>query len=461
LWLPHEGQKPILRALFHENVKDIFVQAGRNFGKTEVVAYALWRYAMLTPGSENYYFAPFIKQAKEILWASGRLQTLGPKSWLQGDPNATEARITFKNGAFIKLDGSDNIEAYRGVKPRGLVVYDEFKDFRPGFYEAFDPNRAMYNSPLIVIGTPPEIECHYTELAETYKNDASKRYFHAPTRSNPYVSKEWLEKKEKELLARGESDTWEREYEARFVRGGRSTIFPMFNPHYHVSPHDKILAEIEKTKWDMEWVLSVDPATISTFGGLVACANPYTRQLYICAELYESTQANTSVTQIVPRLQELKAECFSYSLDQKDRWEERWLQVCDEAEAWFINEALDRFSESFHRTSKATNDKEYGISLIRDLMIHKKIIISDRCENLIREISNYVRSDSGRIAKKNDHVLDCLRYLLHALNYSLNESVPANDTLPLERRDRMIEISARDSMLEEERMDDSLLYEYF
>jgi len=51
------------------------------------------------------------------------------------------------------------------------------------------------------------------------------------------------------------------------------------------------------------------------------------------------------------------------------------------------------------------------------------LTISDRCENLMWEIENYVRDENGRIPKKNDHLLDCFRYLLTCSRYEINEDV--------------------------------------
>ena len=149
-WQPHPAQVAIGKALLHDRKRDVFAQCGRNFGKTELVAYLLWRWAWTFPGSENYYFSPYMKQSREILWSSRRVQELGPSEWIS-KVNEQEMRIHFHNGSFIKLDGSDNVESYRGVKPKGLTIFDEFKDFRPEFLEAYDPNRAAYDTPLFII----------------------------------------------------------------------------------------------------------------------------------------------------------------------------------------------------------------------------------------------------------------------------------------------------------------------
>ncbi len=406
---PHPGQVEIGRALLNDNVKDIFVEAGRNFGKTKLMSYLLWRWAQFNPGSENYYFAPYMKQAREIVWAPRVMQDCGPSDWLASKPNDTEMRITFKNGSFIKCDGSDNVEAYRGVKPRGLIVLDEFKDFRPEFFDAFDPNRAAHNAPMIITGTPPDRVCQFSDLKKSYQNDKNKRYFHGPTHKNPHISKEWLEAKRLELVSRGEEDVWQREYMALEVYGGSQKIFPMLTPKIHV-PYSELFARVDRDKKRMEWILFSDPAAASVFATLYACHNPYTSEVFILDEIYETDQQRMTV-----RVQ--GQEILKRKNDIQDRYE--WRQGYDEAETWFMNEMMDNFNEHFEPSMKATNDKEAGLTLIKDMLLMGKLIISDKCKKLYWELDNYYKDKNGQIPKKNDHLIDCLRYILAALYYKI------------------------------------------
>lgn len=410
-WKPHPGQVPIGRALIQEGFNDIFVQAGRNFGKTELVAYLLWRWAKTFPGSENYYFGPYMKQAREILWASRRLQSFGPQEWLKGKPNDTEMRVVLDNDSFIKCDGSDNVEAYRGIKPKGLTIFDEFKDFRPEFYEAYDPNRAAFNSPLIIIGTPPDRECQFTEVAEAFQKNSKKKFFWAPTEQNPYISKDWLKAKKAELYARGEGDVWEREYMARFVKGGASKIFPMLSRDI-VKTHDAIMAELFRDRKKLTWVLFADPAAATCFATLFLAVNPYSKKLYLLDEIYETDQAKMSVKQIGNRIQSIKKELFDYG---------EWRQGYDEAEKWFQTEMMDNFEEYFEPSLKSQNDKESGLTLIKDILLQGKLVMSDRCVKMFWELDNYYKDKKGKIPKVNDHLIDCFRYALGAVYYSLTQ----------------------------------------
>ena len=409
LWTPHPAQVRIGQALLHEGFKSVFAQCGRNFGKTELVSYLLWRYALTYPGSENYYFAPYMKQAREILWASRRIQTFGPTALLAGPVNNTEMRLTFGNGSFIKLDGSDNVDAYRGVKPKGLTVFDEFKDFRPEFFEAYDPNRAAHDSPLLIIGTPPEFENQFNQVAETHKRSQIKAYFRFPTSSNPHISKAWLKAKEEELTSMGEADVWAREYEAKFVKGGKKSVFPRLP---EPTDHERVVAMIQKDRKKLEWFVWCDPAAASVFGVLFAAINPYSKTIYLLDEIYEADQSEMTVNRIGPRLITIRDSLF------RD-FEVEWRHGYDEAATWFASEMLDHFSIGFEPTQKAANDKEGGISLIRDIIHQGRLVVSSRCNKLLWEMEQARKDERGKVIKANDHLIDCLRYVIAAAKYSL------------------------------------------
>lgn len=410
-WTPHPAQIAIGRPLLRGETKDVFAQCGRNFGKTELVSYLLWRFAWTYSNSENYYFAPYMTQAREILWASRRVQTFGPTEWIEGQPNNTEMRITFKNGSFIKLAGSDNVDSYRGVKPKGLTVLDEFKDFRPEFLEAYDPNRAAFDSPMMIIGTPPEFENQFTSLAKIYESDPNKRFFQMPTSVNPHISREWLEKKKNELYALGEGDKWEREYEAKFVTGGASAIFPMLSRKSMIT-HDQMIGRLWKDRKKLEWILWADPAGASCFAVLFVAINPYTKEIFCLDEIYETTQAEMTVSKIWRRIKDIRDDLNE---------ECEWRQGYDEASTWFANEVFDLFNEGLEPTQKMRSDKLTGLSMIKDALLQGKLILSDRCQKLYWELERYRKDASGKIPKKDDHLIDCLRYIMDSGNYSVKQ----------------------------------------
>lgn len=406
-WKPHRGQIKAGQALFKDNIKSIFLQCGRKWGKTEIICYVLWRWALTNDNAGCYYIAPYQKEAKEIIWVSRRVQTFGSSDWIE-DINNTELRIRFKNGSFIKLDGSDNHESHRGTSPH-IVVYEEFKDHRPEFRNVMRPNLLVYNAPEIFIGTPPDRDCDFIVTAEEHRTDPTKFYYEAPSWENHHMDRSWLEAERQRLYDRGEGDVWEREYEAKFVKGGASKIFPMIYKSM-VKDHDTLIQELHRDRKKLKWILWADPAAATCFAVLFVAINPYTKVIYALDELYETNQAEMTVKKIGGRIFNKRDELWIKG---------EWRQGYDEAATWFANEMLDGFTEYFEPSRKSLNDKDVGLSLIKDIMLQKKLIISSRCEKFYWELDNYMKDKNGRIPKINDHLIDNFRYILGADGYEL------------------------------------------
>lgn len=427
-WMPHPAQAQILHAIFYQQKKRIFIECGRKFGKTDIVCYILWRALNTIRKADGYYFAPSAKQAKELIWANHRVQNFGPRSFLKGKPNETETRMRFKNESFLKLDGSESYEAYRGVEP-DIFVYDEYKDFHTKFHPAMDPNRGAKAGKgtgiHVIVGTPPETDSHpddpekrhpFYELADEINEEPEGAYFNFPTIANPYIPKEWVESQKIKYEKRGDLAGFFREYEAKRVKGGPGHIFPMWDEKKLVRPHEYVMSQIERDAHHMQWYIAADPGTTTVFGVLFVAVNPYNQHVYILDEIYAKTQMECSTSKIIPKIAKKRSELH--------RKVDDWVQIYDEAAAWFSNEAAASYGEGFLPTHKSWDKKEAGLSLIKDQMLDGKIMISKRCINLIWEIENYIKDKNGNIPKVNDHLLDAMRYSNAAAGLCLEEDNP-------------------------------------
>lgn len=427
-WQPHEKQALILKDIFYNKKSTVYAECGRKFGKTELIMAVLVRYAATHQNAGCYYIASEQKQAKEILWATGRIQRFIPPELVKSINNS-EMRVNFHNGSFIKLDGSDNHESYRGIEPHCLV-YDEYKDHHPLFHIAMDPNRGVYNAPLVIIGTPPEAENHATEMKESVKANEDMAFHCYSSYSNPHISKEWLDRKREELIRKGEEDVWMREYMAQFVRGGKNSVFPNIkDSHYY--HHDQLMKKIERDKGKLLWYVTADPGTTTCFAVLFCALNPYTKTLYVLDEIYEQDQKQTSTNIIIPRTHEIAASLY---------YNGEWRKTYDEAAAWFANEASSIGDKGWAPTLKKNMKPDpeskapWGVSIIKDMLYRDNILISDRCVKLRWEMENYVRVPNRdgqyKIPKKNDHLIDCLRYTLQRANYKIPETSPPAEANP-------------------------------
>jgi hypothetical protein len=146
----------------------------------------------------------------------------------------------------------------------------------------------------------------------------------------------------------------------------------------------------------------------------LAAINPYTKKMYLLDEIYEKDQKQTSTRILYPRLR-MKMRKLNKYLEDDD-----WYKVYDEAGAWFANEVLVSYGTTFFKTEKRHGDKEEGLSIIKDQLIHNSVVISSNCKNLFEEMQRYAKDSRGKIPKKNDHLIDCYRYLIDAANYDFN-----------------------------------------
>jgi hypothetical protein len=432
----HPDQIEQLKPLYKEGKKDLFLSCGRKWGKTELIGYVLWKHALENPGSACYYVGPEAAHARKIIWDGMRLQRfMGPatKKYIETIRNQ-EMMIRLSNGSFIQVVGSDNYSVANGLTP-SIAVYDEFKAFNPRWHVEFAPNRAAKAAPLIIIGTKPRAGNknmdQYNEILSYMRNDPDSYVADRTTFDNPINhlpdQKKIIDQEIAQLRARGEEDVVQLEYYSRVVPGGKAAIFPMFRRDKHIYPHDDLLREVEKDRKRLQWVWIADPGNTTCFGMLFAAFNEYTGTLYILDEIYEKDQNNTSVGVIVPRGKTIAEMLYPQSSLQDD-----WLKGCDDAAAWFMTEALSRYNIYFSPAEKWKGTKEEGLSLIKDQLIHGMVKISNKCENLANEMEKYAKDHNGKIPKKDDHLIDCYRYLNGMIHYdfsTITEAIKKKDPL--------------------------------
>jgi hypothetical protein len=178
----------------------------------------------------------------------------------------------------------------------------------------------------------------------------------------------------------------------------------------------------------------MDPASASCFAVLFGAVHKHDGRVRFLDEMYVTDQALTSVGHIWP---EMKRRMDAI-LQTEEGDDLQWTIVCDEAAAGVRVELLDQFGVFAQPTQKAVHKKHYGISLIKDLYVADKLLVADRCKNFASETVGYFLNDKGEYIKKDDHLLDAARYLLHAAHYTMQPSVPHPDPepIPLDERRR-------------------------
>lgn len=413
-WEAHKMQERVLKAIFSPPYyKRVFIRAGRKGGKSETVMYVPLRLAGLFPNMATAIIGPSLKQQKKIMWNNGKLINFLPQEFNPTVRKSDTSILFTHHNSYVELDGSENYEAHRGTE-YDVLVLDELKDHDRRFYDATYPNLAARDGILIVIGTPPKTRDNFYYQLETEAiNDPDWYCIHWTSWDNPHISKEWLKKEKEKYYRRGDADIWEREYEARYVFGGKDSVFPMFSQTRHVRDHDVLEAFIERDKHRLDWYVIADPATTSTFGVLFIAYNKHNGQIYVLDEIYEKNRNLTTSSIMWGTIKDRQERLYpGYT---------GWQYIYDEAAAWFANEIAVNYAVGWLPTQKSLKDKEVDISSLKDVMSAENLFfVSHRCKWCVWELENYITDDLGRFVKKHDHLIDCLRYFMDASSYSLN-----------------------------------------
>jgi hypothetical protein len=433
----HVGQIQVARDILRGEKRVVQAQWGRKAGKTESNLYLAWAYAKLNPGSEVWIICPQRKQGKAIYWNSRRLQDFGPREWILQEKES-EITLEFKNGSKIYVEGCENYDALRGINP-SLVIYDEFQDHSKEFHvEVMAPNLIAKSASLMVTGTPPKKDNYYCEfrrqlLEEIAEGDTTRAYYEFPSSINPSLDKEELEKIRVRLYKSGDEKIWLREHMAQLIWGGEGAVFSPWSRDKHLKPHRVLMSALERDMHKLRWFTIFDPGSMTCFAALFACYNPYTSQLFLLDEIYETNSKNTDALSIWRRAMDIERDLFP------NRPPKMFQRVYDEAAPWFhIN--LRKFfgnDPEFHMAPSQKNkvagysSKETDCSLIKQIMAtDNALFVSDRCKKWVWETENYVLDEDGNYPKNHDHLNpDCSTYLVKACNFKFIEAAPYDDAL--------------------------------
>jgi len=429
-WKPTPKQIEIGKMIYVEGKRRVFIEAGRKLGKSETACDIIWRLGNMIKDGQMYYFGAYQKAVREFIWANSRLQNHGPKEYIKAI-HKNEMRVTFTSNTFCKCEGADEFTISKGFTP-DVVILDEFADYSDEFWHAMSPNFAPKDCIVIIISSPPWVlerepgdPVLFCRIADEWKRrhtiekgggEKSKyAYVHGTIYDNPHIPKQWIEEERKELISMGLEDVWEREYLAKRVVGGGRRIVGTFERGRHMKPHAWLMDRIKRDANHLTWINGMDPGSSSVFAGLQVAINPYTKEIYFLDETYEKQEDNTTATKLWPQMEAQENELFP-GTDPN-----RFMRVYDEAAKWWALDVLSHFNIAMNPTQKAANAKDMGLSILRTAFSFDKAFVSDRCKWFAWELENYRKDSKGRIPKKNDHLIDTARYIIHEAGYFITE----------------------------------------
>mgnify|MGYP003653754665 CR=1 FL=1 len=295
-----------------------------------------------------------------------------------------------------------------------------------------EPNLLSKDKCLYIFGTPPkQRSAYYVEyreqlLKDIKQGDSTKAYYEFDASVNPVNDPGLIAAKRKQLIESDNEAIYYREYEGKLCFGGEDVVFPKWNPVTHCRTHKVVMSYLENDKHKLRWYTICDPGTSTCFAVLFAVYNPYTQQIFLIDEIYEKDRKRTDTRQIWDRIRKKESELFVGS-QQTD-----WIRVYDEQAAWFLNEVVANYKHQFAKinlspSKKQMTDEETDISRIKMLMANTgSLTVSDRCYWLRWEVESFVTDEEGRYPDRNNHLLDCFKYLIQHCNWKLIEKADTN-----------------------------------
>ena len=345
--------------------------AGRRFGKTAYSAEEIKGKA-LANSVRIAYIAPTLQQARDIAWATLKKE-LFPVT-LSTNENRLEITIRTISGgeSIIFLRGWENIETLRG-QAFDLLIIDEvamMRDFWMNWQEILRPTLTDRKGEAIFVSTPKGFN-HFYELYNKELEDTDFKSFHFTSYDNPFLPAEELEIARKQLTP----TRFEQEYMANFTKV-EGLVYKEFDRKKHL--YDELPAA-EYTKLGGIDFGYTNPAAV---------VHVYQRgdRFYVEDEWYKTQRTDAQIAEYVKGCE--------------------FDAVFPDPEAPAAIEELRNLGLNVREVSKGKDSVVNGIDKVRELFLTGRLMINQKCKNVLFELESYSYDDKGgeKPLKENDHL---------------------------------------------------------
>lgn len=425
---PHQEAFHISNAKFKLNI------GGFGSGKTTMNCAEISRHALTTPNGKTLITAPTLKLVKDAVLPE--LNKFIPPWVLKRPPIITPSPYyILKNGHEIVVYASNDEENLRSLNLSAFYIEEASNVPQKIFTQLqsrlrniaaveFDENGEQVRENFMgLVSTNPEdcwvrdeillkSERIYTSksidrtIYDKLKVKAPiKEYasFLSSSRDNTYLPKNYI----RDLCA-GKSPSWVRKYIDCYLDVKEGAVYPDFFQHV-VEPF-----EIPKS-WKR--IYGFDKGYNDATALLCGAVDPKTNTIYIYDEYYEREKpisyhaiALKPYFEGYDKLRPIQADPSIRARNERDG---------------------ESYQNYFYRVSNiwlepANNNIDIGIEKVRDYMYIGKLKVFSTCDNLKMEAGKYVYMplDSPHPDKpvdKDNHLMDCLRYLISPLPNDPNE----------------------------------------
>jgi PBSX family phage terminase large subunit len=328
---------------------------------------------------------------------------------LFGDLAATVVHTRGSNvavilGKEVELVGANNVIAEEKIRGSTieLAYVDEATLLPVGFWEMLVSRLRTPNEPKLLATTNPGSTRHWLRLEWILKAaEKNMQVFHFIMDDNPSLTAEYV----RDMKASFTGVFYDRMINGLWTNA-EGAVYDMWDPTKHV------------VRWEdlppMRRTLSVavdfgtQHATAAVMLGL-----GYDRKLYLMDELRIDVAVNQVRQAPSQQAKTIKDWIRAPHHPEQLRLEPEWI-IVDTAAADF-REELKLAGIYSHGARK---DVAYGIGVIASLFVQGHLLVSDRCQGVIDEITDYVwdvkATERGEDApvKRDDDSLDAMRYAI-------------------------------------------------
>lgn len=438
-WVPTSYQRQIFESVFIDKKTYVFAEWSRGGGKTLTALYLAFLATQLYPGRSVLYIAPTKDAGKGII----QDKSLNFPTALMADKSRpSEGLFRFKNGSSLQILGSEG-DVTRGREPV-LVIYDEFREHNPRAHNAIAPILRK-GGRLVIISTPPrqdEIENgrakFYEDMVDLCKNEPFAAYFAVTVDEllkESVVTQDFIDLMKADYTRRGEYEEFLAEFYLKRVYKSRDSYFHDIEESLLV-PSSNMIKLIENVS-DPTFIIFGDSSGSSRWGSIFACLDEEDGVLYlmdsvVCHREGRNTTENREASDLVPSrywpLLQHKMQKWLPGSDENN-WYIGW-----DRDTTFVDVIPLMFGSHIDIAivEKKYDKKRETFSLIRDLIKLNKMYIGEDCRTLITEMKLLsIDPKTGDFVKKNDELLDCLRYLIMTFDTCFENKTPMVDQSPV------------------------------
>lgn len=335
--------------------------------------------------------------------------------------NKSEMSLTYQNGSVVIFRSMDEPNKYKSLN-LGAFYIDELTEIAEEIWLMLE-SRLRRNTVPRRTGfatTNPEKGWVWSKFVKDQGKNSDYAYFQAPTTENVYLPEDYVQG-----LLNSYPESWVKRYIYADWSAFEGQVYPDFQPSPpYVIPHEEP---------DPEWpvYVGIDHGLQNPTVALWAARNPRNGDLYVFQEYYQTNQLVEHHAKHI-KFMSAKYPVYSYWIDPSTQ--NRNAVTGKSVRGEYLQHGVP--------VILGNNDLMAGIHKVSEYLRKRpngqpRLIISEKCENLIDELSQYRwaeakpgQNEPERPHPYKDHAPDALRYLCMGVPKYLDDGAVSTDYVP-------------------------------